>query len=61
MMGGAPGYKYQLRSSLQAARLSSRLTSVDVADARDGFWGYHHLTLLCLAAKPSHLGLMWMG
>jgi hypothetical protein len=27
-----------------------------MADAQDGFWGYHHLALLHLEAKLSHVG-----
>jgi hypothetical protein len=28
---------------------------IDVAHAWDGFWGCHHLALLYLVAKPSHV------
>jgi hypothetical protein len=56
MMGGALGWKYWLWSSLQAAQLSSWLLGVDVAGAQDGFWSCHHLALLRLVAKPSHMG-----
>jgi hypothetical protein len=55
-MGGALGWKYRLCSSLQAARLSSWLPGIEVADAWDCFWGRHHLALLRLVAKPSHVG-----
>jgi hypothetical protein len=57
MMTGAPGWKYQPWSSLQATRLSSQLPGVDAASARDGFCGCHHLALLRLVAKPSHVGV----
>jgi hypothetical protein len=57
MTSGALGWKYQLWSSLQAARLSSWLPGVNVAGALDGFWGCHRLALLCLVAKPSHVGV----
>jgi hypothetical protein len=55
-MNAAPGRKDRLRSSLQATQLSSRLPSFDMAVARDGFWGYHHLALLRLVPKLSHVG-----
>jgi hypothetical protein len=38
------------------ARLSSWLSGVDMAGAWDDFWGCHHLALLHLAAKLSHVG-----
>jgi hypothetical protein len=38
------------------ARLSSWLSGVDVAGARDNFWGCHHIALLHLAAKLFHVG-----
>jgi hypothetical protein len=57
MTCGAPGSKYRLWSLLYAARLSSRLPGVDVAGDRDDIWGCHHLALLRLDAKPSHMGV----
>jgi hypothetical protein len=36
--------------------LSSWLLGIDKAGARDGFLCGHCLTLLCLIAKPSHVG-----
>jgi hypothetical protein len=39
------------------ARLSSRLSGVDVAGVRDGSWGRIYFTELYLAAKPSHVGV----
>jgi hypothetical protein len=38
------------------ARLSSWLSGVDEAGARDNFWGCHHIALLHLAAKLFHVG-----
>jgi hypothetical protein len=41
--------------------LSSRLSSVDVAGARDDFWGYHRLVLIRLAANLSNEGaVVWL-
>jgi hypothetical protein len=40
-------------------QLSSWLPGVDAAVAQDSFWGYHRLVLLRLAAKFSHVGMMW--
>jgi hypothetical protein len=39
-----------------AARLSSQLLGYNVAGAWDGSWGGHHLALLYLTAKLSHVG-----
>jgi hypothetical protein len=55
MMSEAPGWKDRLQRLLQTARLSSRLPGVDLAGAQDGFWGWCHLALLRLVAKPSHV------
>jgi hypothetical protein len=33
----------------------SWLSGVDMAGARDDFWGCHHIDLFCLAAKYSHV------
>jgi hypothetical protein len=57
MTCGALGLKYRLWTLLYAAWLSSRLTGVDVAGDRDDIWGCHHLALLRLFAKPSHMGV----
>jgi hypothetical protein len=54
MMSGAPGWKDQLWSSLESARLTCWLPGVDVVGAQDNFWCCHHLALLHLVAKPSH-------
>jgi hypothetical protein len=56
MMSGAPGWKYGLWSSQKTARLSSRLSGVNVAGARDDLWGCHCLAFLRLAAMLSHMG-----
>jgi hypothetical protein len=56
MMSGVPGWKDRLRSSLQTAWLSSRLSGADLVGAWDDFLGYRRLALLCLVAKPSHVG-----
>jgi hypothetical protein len=58
MMSGALGWKYRLWKD---ARLSSCLPDIDVDGTREGFWGCHRLSPLCLVAKLSHVGLMWMG
>jgi hypothetical protein len=39
------------------ARLFFGLPGVDMATVQDSFWGCHHLALLCLAAKLSHVGV----
>jgi hypothetical protein len=38
------------------ARLSSWLSSVDVAVTRDDFWGCHRIALLHVNTKLSHVG-----
>jgi hypothetical protein len=37
------------------------ILGVEVDDARDGSWRRCCVMWLYLAAKPSHMGLMWMG
>jgi hypothetical protein len=61
MMNATPGWKDWLHSSLQAAQLSSRLPSFDMAGARDGFWGCHHHALVHLVPKLSHVGAVVDG
>jgi hypothetical protein len=56
MMSEAPGWKYRLYSLEKAARLSPWFLGVDVASAQDGLWGCHHLALLYLPTKYSHVG-----
>jgi hypothetical protein len=43
------------------ARLSTQLLDFNDGGARDGSWGGHLLAILHLAAKLSHVGLMWTG
>jgi hypothetical protein len=36
--------------------MPSLLPGIDVIGARDSSWDFHHLILLRMAAKPSHMG-----
>jgi hypothetical protein len=56
MTTGASCYKYRLQSPEKAARPSSWFPGIDVAGAHDGFLGCHHLALLRLVGKLSHVG-----
>jgi hypothetical protein len=55
------GHRLRLQSLEKASRLLPWLSSFDVAGTRGIYLGCHHIALLRLAAKLSHVGMMWMG